>query len=158
MTANETNIETFLLQAFSEDQNARMANEFDKYEDLNRCHVATLKPWLETHGWALSGKQKMYAWTLVQHADHDVEFQEYCLLLMRERSNRQDLIAYLSDRTLVNRKLPQLYLDELTNEYQPYDIELPLTVDIRRMAVGLNPLSEYIAGMYEFNWLYLQDQ
>lgn len=156
-------IEDFLAQAFTEDQNARMANDYSKYAELSKRHVATLRPWLESHKWALEGKQEMYAWTLVQHADHNVEFQEYCLALMKERSSRLDLIAYLTDRTLVNRKLPQvygtqLYLDELTEEYHPYDIELPLTVDSRRMAVGLNPLSEYIAGMYEFNWLWLQDQ
>jgi hypothetical protein len=156
-------IEEFLTQAFTEDQDARMANQYEKYEEISKRHVATLRPWLETHKWTLEGKVEMYAWTLIQHADHDVEFQEYCLHLMRKRSSRQDLIAYLTDRTLVNRNLPQLYgtqlyLDEVTKEYHPYDIRLPLTVDIRRKAVSLNPLSEYIAGMYEFNWLWSQDQ
>ena len=154
MIANPSSIEAFLLQAFTEDQDARAANDYEKYEEISRRHVATLRPYLENHEWVLKGKQEVYAWTLAQHADHDVEFQEYCLHLMRGCSSRQDLIAYLTDRTLVNRGLPQLYgtqlyLNELTGEYHPHEIQLPLGVNTRRIAVGLNALSEYIAGMYE---------
>ena len=148
-------IEEFLVQAFTEDQDARMAGEYEKYEEVSRHHVDILRPWLGTHGWALTGKHEMYTWTLIQHADHDIEFQEYCLSLMKEGSSRQDLIAYLTDRTLVNRGHPQiygtqLYLDELTKEYRPHNMVEPLTVDTRRAVVGLDPLSKYIAGMHEF--------
>lgn len=138
-------IEEFLLQAFNEDQEIRLANEFNKYEEISKKHIAILKPYLET-----------YAWTLIQHSDYDIEFQEYCLSLMKKSSNRQDLIAYLTDRILINRNLPQiygtqLYFDEVSKKYRPHEIELPLTVESRRMEVGLNSLSDYIQGMYEFN-------
>lgn len=53
------------------------------------------------------------AWLLIQHADSDVEFQQYCLELMEREVESGGVaksdVAFLTDRILVNKGKPQLY-------------------------------------------------
>lgn len=84
---------------------------------------------------------------LVQHADHDVDFQRHCLELMKAMPPEELQLhnfAYLADRVCLNEGRPQLYGTQLRqNEqgmYEPYnydDIEL---VNARREAIGLELL------------------
>lgn len=93
------------------------------------------------------------AWLLVQHADHDVDFQEQCLKLMKEAkepevSNKD--IAYLEDRVRVNRKIPQLFgtqFTEVDGWFVPKEIWEPEEVDARRALMGLGTLQEGISRM-----------
>lgn len=88
------------------------------------------------------------AWLLVQHADHDVEFQKQCLKLMKEASEdvKKENIAYLEDRIRVNEGRKQFYGTQFTGEgenYGPYPIEDADKVDERRMSMGMGTLAEY---------------
>lgn len=95
------------------------------------------------------------AWLLVQHADHDVEFQKQCLELMKaEKSGevwKRD-IAYLTDRILVNEKKLQMYGSQFNDDdgvFTPKPIEDGEHVDERRKEMELGTLQEGIAEMYE---------
>ncbi|MDQ5949027.1 MAG: hypothetical protein QG589_153 [Patescibacteria group bacterium] len=101
----------------------------------------------------VGGEASHTAWLLVQHADHDVDFQEQCLILMKgsgelEVTNRD--IAYLEDRVRINSKLPQLFgtqFTEVDGHFIPKEIEDPTHVDDRRAQMGLETLQEGIARM-----------
>lgn len=93
------------------------------------------------------------AWLLVQHADHDIEFQKECLRLMKEQAEGEvskPNIAYLEDRILVNEGRPQLYGTQFHKikkydgdaEYVPRPIQDPDLVDQRREAMGMASLEE----------------
>ncbi len=95
------------------------------------------------------------AWLLVQHADHNVVFQEYCLQMMKDTPagevDKTD-IAYLTDRVCVNRGRGQLYGTQFTQEdskHIPRTIEDEANVDVRRSEIGMGPLSEQIQHMYK---------
>jgi hypothetical protein len=90
------------------------------------------------------------AWLLVQHAE--IEFQRECLPLMtREPADEvcPQHLAYLSDRIRVREGKPQRYGTQLQRRgdgWAPLATEEPETLDARRRAVGLEPISEYLAG------------
>jgi hypothetical protein len=95
------------------------------------------------------------AWLLVQHADHDVDFQELCLDLMKDSKEPEVSyrdIAYLEDRVRINRKLPQIFgtqFTEIDGQFVPKEIENPEQVDERRKLMGLGSLQKGIARMEE---------
>lgn len=119
--------------------------------ELNEKHIAQLKQIIALYGWPklseFDAESCNAAWILVQHSS-DSAFQEQCLHLMQELpSNEIDtkLIAYLYDRIQVNCNKPQRYGTQLKNETgTPYDIEDPENVDTRRLALGLEPLEDYL--------------
>lgn len=94
------------------------------------------------------------AWLLVQHADHDIEFQTICLTLMKESSEgeveRRD-IAFLEDRIRVNQGRGQLYgtqFMQVDGRHVPRPIEDEENIDARRAEMGMGTLAERIEEMY----------
>ncbi len=137
------------------DQQMRMLNKWDP--TLDRRNAERLKEIIADIGWPTISKvganASQCAWLLVQHADHDVEFQRRCLALMYEAGEevRRDLVARLEDRVRINEGRPQLYathiaIDESGEIVQPM-IEDPDRVDARRANIGLEPLEEYIENL-----------
>ena len=66
--------------------------------------------------------------------------------------------AYLFDRVAVSfnnpsQRVPQRYGTQGfcigPGQWQPFEIEDPIHVDVRRSEVGLEPLADYIAGFRE---------
>jgi hypothetical protein len=99
------------------------------------------------------------AWLLVQHADHDPDFQKAVLAKLSlhwpqgETSPRN--YAYLFDRVAAswsnaNLRVPQRYGSQGScvgpGKWEPIEIEDRMNVDARRKTVGLGPLAEYIKG------------
>ncbi|OGN07089.1 MAG: hypothetical protein A2669_02280 [Candidatus Yanofskybacteria bacterium RIFCSPHIGHO2_01_FULL_48_25b] len=128
------------------------------YEDDNKALVASntnrMREIVEKIRWPTISKVgesvSNMAWLLVQHADHDVEFQKMALELMKavapgDVSKRN--IAYLEDRVRVNADQPQLYGTQFSGEtretYEPKPIEDPERVDERRKEMGMETLGEY---------------
>lgn len=154
-----------LLQMLEADQGMRrraLANDgvvvSEADERLDKVHTERLKEIIAAIGWPVKSKvgprASTAAWLLAQHADHDVEFQKHCLLLLRAlRAGDVVLkhIAYLTDRVNVNQGLPQVYGTQFyTNErgiYGPRPIHNPEHVDTRRRAVGMEPMKEYEARL-----------
>ncbi len=95
------------------------------------------------------------AWLLVQHADHDVDFQELCLNLMKQEPPGEVSphdIAYLEDRTRINRGKYQVYGTQYTEtggKFVPRPIENREAVDERRKVMGLSSLEDGTKEMYE---------
>ncbi len=143
------------------DQDMRERSQTEGYWDaaIDAKHTARMREIVTEIGWPTVSKVGAEgahnAWLLAQHADHDVDFQEHCLMLMKEvpigEVNITD-IAYLTDRVCVNRGRGQLYGTQFTQEdgkHTPLPIVDEANIDTRRAEVGMGPLSEQIELMYQ---------
>lgn len=149
------------------DQHMRKMSQSGKQKfnkDIDKYNSEHLKQIIHQLGnWPtipLVGLEASYAsWLIVQHSDHDVDFQEACLALMK--NNEQDVlpqnIAYLEDRVAVNRGRSQIYG---TQFYQNKRGELVSRrvknlkgLQERRQKMGLEPYSLYLQKMRgEYQW------
>lgn len=122
-----------------------------------------LKELLSIHQWikisVFGAQADSDAWLIVQHADHDPEFQASVLSLLEKLFPAGDTsarnYAYLYDRVAVSfhdssKRRPQRYGTQGTcvgvGKWEPFEIEDPAHTDERRAAVGLTPLQEYISS------------
>jgi hypothetical protein len=137
-----------------------------RFLDLDRQNTADLKSLLKTHSWFtisdFGKKCDKNAWLLVQHADHDREFQKEVLAKLEKLyptgETRPQNYAYLFDRVALSssdpsKRQPQRYGTQghciAPGKWEPFPIEDPENVDTRRAEVGLPPLAEYIAGFQD---------
>jgi hypothetical protein len=138
------------------DQAMRKSEVWDETVDVK--NTLSMKQIIAEVGWPTVSKvgltASQMAWLLVQHADHDREFQRTCLALMKAHpAGEVDVqnIAYLEDRVRVGEGRQQLYGTQFhTNEQgdlEPFPIEDQEHVDVRRAEVGLSTLAEYAAIM-----------
>jgi hypothetical protein len=143
--------------------------------EADRSHTARLKQIVDAHGWptrSLFGDDGTHAaFLLVQHADHDPEFQAQMLPLLEAAVDRGEVagtdVAYLTDRVRVKQGRPQLYgtqyeiqTDEsgvpiLNDQGRPTYL-VPVVEDIehldeRRRAVGLGRWMDYELQMAAFH-------
>ncbi|MBI3420459.1 MAG: hypothetical protein HY006_00155 [Candidatus Sungbacteria bacterium] len=133
--------------------------ETEEDEKLDQENTIRMKEIINQIGWPTIpkvGKEIAEgAWFLVQHADHDVEFQKRCLQLMRKAPEGEVSkieIAYLEDRVRVNEGRPQLYGTQFCGEgenYAPRPIENPKKVDERRQELGLESMEKYKESLLE---------
>lgn len=154
------------------DQMARLSNCMDARDDERpTCEAAGIANmmwidelttrWAEQrladHGWPAASRYGAGAssdfWLLVQHADQKPDFQRAAIEVMREAVANGDAagrdLAYLEDRVAGKDERPQIYGTQGTCEaeggWAPFPIDDPENVDVRRAAVGLPPLVEYVA-------------
>ena len=132
------------------DQAMRNGDQWD--ETVDHQNTKRMKVIVEEIGWPTISKVgypgSSSAWLLVQHADHDSEFQKKCLTIMKaepENEVPKDHIAYLEDRIAVGDGRLQIYGTQFhTNadgQLQPLPICDPEGVDQRRKEMWLEPLS-----------------
>jgi len=144
------------------DQNMRERNLQEEElwdEEIDRRNTRRMKEIVAQIGWptvSKVGESGVHnAWLLVQHADHDVVFQEECLALMKKESSGEvDItdIAYLEDRVRVNKGQQQLYGTQFTEkggQRVPKPVEDESEVNTRRKEMGLDTIEEYTAHMNE---------
>lgn len=121
-----------------------------------RDNAEWLKGVLERIGWfdvsRFGGEASQAAWLVVQHSDHDPQWQSAMLEALRPRVERGDMqaswYAYLVDRVAVNTGRPQTYGTQggcAGGEWQPQPVADPEGVDRRRAEAGLPPLADYRA-------------
>ena len=122
-------------------------------ETVDHRNTERLKAIIDEMGWPSISKVgydgSSNAWLLVQHADHDPEFQKRCLELMKsepeDEISKRDL-AYLEDRITVGDGKPQIYGTQFhTNsdgQLELLPIKDPDNVDKRRKEMGLETLDE----------------
>lgn len=149
-----------ILQMAKVDQKVRKSYvknpSFSKQlEKIDTSNLNKMKKIVKKFGWptiSLVGKQvSHFAWLLVQHADKDVDFQEYCLELMIKARKSNDVsktdIAFLTDRILVNRGKPQTYgtqfYEDKTGKLLPKTINNVGTLDKRRKEIDLENFKVY---------------
>jgi hypothetical protein len=126
-------------------------------QEVFRDNLAWLKRVVVERGWpgkSLVGKNAaMSAFLIVQHADSDIDFQEMCLKKMEAGAKGEVepiQLAYLTDRTLVHRGKKQRFgtqAEWVDGHMVVAPIEDETTVDARRKAIGLPPLSEYLKSL-----------
>lgn len=126
-----------------------------KVKEVDRRNLTKMKRIIEEHGWPtitlVGNKASRMAWLIVQHADSDVKFQEYCLGLMREAAKDEQVlktnIAYLVDRILVNKGKPQIYGTQFyknkKGELAPRPIKNMKILDKLRKKMGLESFKLY---------------
>jgi hypothetical protein len=97
-------------------------------------------------------KATLNFWLLVQHSDHDVNFQNQVLIAMKKELDAKNVkpseYAYLYDRVKKNQGKPQLYGTQMVWDshgiHTPYNLESPEKVNERRKEMGLNSIEEYL--------------
>ena len=139
------------------EKSAKINKIWLKIQAIDKKHTSRLKEIVAQYGWptiSLVGKEASnQAWLLVQHADHDLNFQEKCLGLIKKAVQQQDVspqnFAYLSDRIRVAKNLPQFFGTQFTREKNGnillFLIYRKKDVNIRRKRYKLEPLEKYIA-------------
>ncbi len=135
---------------------------WDQIEEIRKHNTGRLKEIIEEHGWpdkSLVGSGFLReggtrcAWYIAQHSDHDLDFQEFALDLMREALQDGEVepadVAFLTDRVLVSQGKPQLYGSQFfkdeDGQMKPRPIEDPDNLEERRRRVHLEPFVEYKA-------------
>lgn len=153
-------LEKEILQMAKIDQKIRKSYlknpSFSKQlEKIDTSNLNKMKKIVKKFGWptiSLVGKQvSHFAWLLVQHADKDVDFQEYCLELMIKARESNDVskanIAFLTDRILVNRGKPQIYGTQFyeykTGKLLPKTIRDMNELDKRRKKMDIENFETY---------------
>jgi len=100
-------------------------------------------------------------WLMVQHCDHWPDFQLKVLDAMDKEVKRHNAdpknYAYLTDRVRVNTGQKQLYGTQLQykkTECQaiPKPMSDSLNVNLRRKALGMEPIELYLNRMTQFNF------
>ena len=147
-----------LLAMAAKDQAMRkhaINNSADWDPAIDKANTAELKKIIAQFGWpdtCLVGKRgATAAWLIVQHADLDPVFQRRCLGLLQlaAKHNRAsvELIAYLTDRVLLNEGKKQLYGTQFRRLKNGRMIPRPIkdrqALAARRRAMGLQPFADY---------------
>jgi hypothetical protein len=134
-----------------------------RWQKIDRRNTDDLKALLEKYSWFTISEWGRgadgQAWLIVQHADHDRDFQKAVLAKLEKLypagETEPSNYAYLYDRVATSFSDPakrqlQRYGTQGqcigAGEWKPFPIEDPQDVDARRAAVGLPPLAEYVAG------------
>ncbi len=125
-------------------------------QDLRESHLESLKQIVNTIGWPtiqqVGANASHMAWSIVLHADFDLEYQKSVLNVLKKANEDQIKISeipYLTDRILLNEGKKQLYGTQYEIDQQGNIIPRPIQslnkVDDRRQEYGLVPFNEYLA-------------
>ncbi|MDB5266578.1 MAG: hypothetical protein JWN89_393 [Parcubacteria group bacterium] len=144
------------------DQDMREKNLVDdEYWDneIDKRNTERLKEIVVEIGWPTTSKVGAIgvrnAWLLIQHADHDKDFQKKCLELMKAESPEEvdrKHVAYLEDRIRVSEHGLQVYGTQFRDRdgnFRPEPIEDEKHVDERRAEIGLEPIEQYTREIRE---------
>ena len=126
-------------------------------------HIQLLKDVVKTHGYPASEKvgaeTSSHFFTLIQHADADVNFQAEMLPLIKEQVDKKQAngseYAFLYDRIQINKGGEQLYGTQVEYDAEgnavPKKLKDQSDVNARRKSVGLAPLEEYLKKVTEMH-------
>lgn len=124
--------------------------------------------WAETvireHGYPgndmVGEKASSRFWLILQHADFGPEFQVYALSELKKQVDKNNAskgdYCYLIDRVRINTQQPQVYGTQVsynlsTGQALPRNLENPSEVNIRRAAMDLEPIEDYINDTTQFH-------
>jgi hypothetical protein len=113
-------------------------------------------------GYDLAGKEgSMNFWLIVQHSDHNLDFQNEALQKMKKEIDKGNAEAtsygLLLDRVKLNTGKEQVYGTQVAynpNNGQAYPRKLADSVNVnkRRKSIGLEPLEIYLNQMTEMHF------
>ena len=158
-----------LIEMLAIDQVAAMPRDKERFptreayltfkDSVFRAHKVRLEKIFKEYGYPgidkVGKKGALSFWAMVQHSDFDYKFQKKILLALEEEVKNNNAkpshLALLTDRVNINQGLPQIYGTQVTynskEQATPRDLKDSSTVDVRRKAVGLPPLKEYLNTM-----------
>lgn len=135
-------------------------NEFaNQLKKLDSEHTEKMRGIIKRFGWqgkGLVGKRgAQTAWLLVQHADYDTRFQEWCLNFLKGAVSREEAeprhIAFLTDRILTHQNKKQVYGTQFrtgkNGKLVPFPIKDIKKLDKRRKEMGLESFYVYTKKM-----------
>ena len=138
----------------------QLAADWDETDRLHNARMVEILDQSGWPGWTMVGSDGAFAaWVLIQHADLDLPLQKRGLELMQAAVDAGEAdpsdLAYLIDRVRVAEGQPQVYgtqwgSDAEGNPEPRTPIEDEPQVDIRRAAVGLGTIDEYLEEMASF--------
>ncbi|MCZ8528706.1 DUF6624 domain-containing protein [Alteromonas sp. PRIM-21] len=139
-----------LLEMMKLDQDTLHGKTQFSFEELNAEQSKRLQEIVEKFGWPtieMVGKDaSQAAWIIVQHADHDTQFQNNMLSMMRPLAISKEIdpgnYVYLYDRT----HTPQLYGTQGKCEgstFKPFPIKEIEQINARRGEMGMSSVQEY---------------
>ncbi len=130
---------------------------WDLKQELNSKNLQDLEEIIAEHGWPKSsivkGSAAQAAFLIVQHAD--LETQKKYLPMMQKAAENGDAswssLALLIDRVRMREGQAQLYGSQVirnteTGAFEPFEIEDPANVNVRRKEVGLGPIEDYLSN------------
>lgn len=144
-----------LLKMEKSDQAARTGGTpRSEWASMDKMHVERIKEIIAEFGFPTISKVgndgSNAAWLLIQHADHNPEFQREMLELMEPLARSGEInprnYAYLYDRT----HDPQRFGTQLTcvdGVWEPRRLEDPNRVNEFRETYGMQPLEQYVASI-----------
>ena len=100
-------------------------------------------------------------WLMVQHSDHDPDFQKEVLEKMKIEVDKGNAIpsnyGLLVDRVNLNTGNKQIYGTQVTYNIEtgqayPKPLENSLGVNVKRKSIGLEPIEEYLNRMTEMHF------
>jgi Family of unknown function (DUF6624) len=113
-------------------------------------------------GFDLAGKEgSQNFWLMVQHADHNPEFQKEVLEKMKIEVDRGNAYSsnygLLVDRVKLNTGQKQVYGTQVTYNFEtgqayPKELADSATVNERRNSIGLEPIENYLNDMSEMHF------
>ncbi|TKB04418.1 hypothetical protein E5672_06355 [Alteromonas portus] len=150
--ANEefSDLRAELLEMMKLDQDTLHGKTQFSFEELNAEQSKRLQEIVEKFGWptiGMVGKDaSQAAWIIVQHADHDIQFQNNMLSIMQPLAISKEIdpgnYVYLYDRT----HTPQLYGTQGKCEgstFKPFPIKDIEQINARRGEMGMSSAQEY---------------
>lgn len=131
---------------------------------LDKKNTTKLKTIIKQYGWptiSMVGKKASFnAWLLVQHADHDLQFQKRVLKILENiyKKNIKDInpanIAFLMDRICVAEKRKQLFGTQFycnkKGVFSPRPIANIKNIEKRRKEYNMRPFAEDIIAARTF--------
>jgi len=131
---------------------------------VDRAHADRLKAIVECIGWPtreLVGlKATQAAYMVIQHAGHDVEFQNHCLELMVDLVAQGQLpasyVALLTDRIRVFSDQPQVFGTQMKMARNDFGVLVPTPtvpiedpdhLDDRRALMGMIPHEQFVEAI-----------
>ena len=133
------------------------------YERNHRINEKIVLDILEENGWPdpeLTGDRGN--WTIcnvIQHADNEVRIKY--LPMMRKAVQDEKLeprfLARAEDRIATERGDLQLYGGQMkyypeTKSFNVWPVFDPVNIDIRRAAIGLEPIDVFLKNRFDFDW------
>ena len=128
-------------------------------------HEKRLKQIFEKYGFVgidLAGKDGSHNfWLMVQHCDHNTEFQKEVLEKMKIQVDKQNAdpsnFGLLVDRVNLNTGEKQIYGTQVTYNMEngqayPLPLKDSLKVNERRKSIGLEPIEDYLNGMTQMHF------
>lgn len=157
-------VQTNIVSSFQNGASKEKIDELVKIQtETFKNHIPLLKRMIKNYGFPsfkLVGREASNQFfTMVQHADSDIEFQKSFLKKAKKFVRKKQFdarnFAYLTDRVNLNSGKPQIYGTQATYDENgqavPKNLKDAENVNKRRATVGLETIEVYLQKLNELH-------